>query len=104
MSVHVIRLRGHWNRDELPDGRVRHSRHFGRPRTLDANETVWLVCSRSPGDGSLQLNDQLVGIVSGGEPFAFDVTALLAPRNAVGIEVTAAVDWDGEVRLEIRSS
>ncbi len=102
MSAHVIRLRGHWKRDELPDGRVRHSRHFGRPRTLDANETAWLVGTSSPGDGSLLLNDQFVGTVTGGEPFAFDVTRSLLPRNLVAIEVNAG-ETVGDAALEIRA-
>lgn len=105
MTPHVIRLRGHWTRDELPDGRVRHSRNFGRPRTLDANETAWLVGPRSPGDGSLLLNDQVVGIVTDGEPFAFDVTQALLPRNHVGIEVKAgASETIDDVVLEIRTA
>ena len=102
MSAHVIRLRGHWKRDELPDGRVRHSRNFGRPRTLDANESAWLVCSHSPGNGSVSVNDQFLGTIRSGEPFAFDVTALLAPRNVAGIELATAVEWPGEVDLVIR--
>lgn len=103
MTPHVIRLRGHWKRDELPDGRVRHSRNFGRPRTLDANETARLVGSRSPGNGTLFLNDQSVGTLTDGEPFAFDVTASLLARNRVALEVTGNETID-EMVLEIRQA
>jgi len=98
MNPHVIRLRGHWNRDVLPDGRVRLARPFGRPRTLDANETAWIVGTCS--DGVALLNDEPLGGVRAGVPFAFDVTARLAPRNTISLEVTEAEEVD--VWLEVR--
>lgn len=103
MTVHVIRLRGHWTRIELSDGRVRYVRHFGRPRTLDPNETVWLTGSHPPGSGTALLNDHPVGELRANDPFAFDVTARLAPRNAIVFEVGAdPVEWAADVALEIK--
>lgn len=102
MSVHVIRLRGHWTRTELSDGRIRYARHFGHPRTLDTDESVWLTCSLPPGDGTAQLNDRSLGSIRTCEPFAFDATALLALRNVIVLEVDSDSEvWDGEVAMEI---
>ncbi len=100
MTPHVIRLRGFWTRDDLPDGRVRLARRFGRPRTLAANESAWLVGDRAPGDGAALLNDQHLGEVRAREPFAFDVTLRLAPRNAIAFEVDSGEKV--EAALEIR--
>jgi hypothetical protein len=104
VNTHIIRLRGHWKRDELSHGRVRHSRPFGQPRIRDTAESVWLVGQRAPGDGALHLNDQYVGPLMGGEAFAFDVTAHLRARNIVAIELPANTHWDGELLMEIRAS
>lgn len=101
---HVIRLRGHWKRDVLPNGRVRYSRPFGSPRTLDANESAWLI-GTSPGNGSLFLNDQSAGTVADGVPFAFEVTASLLPRNRIALEVTAGGNETlDDVALDIRTA
>lgn len=101
MTPHIIRLRDFWSREVRPDGRVRLVRNFGRPRTLAANETAWLV-GRAPGNGTASLNGTPLGPLHAGEPFAFDLTARLAPRNAI------AFDLDGadtiEAALEIRES
>jgi hypothetical protein len=99
MSTHVIRLRGHWARDVLPDGRVRLARNFGRPRTLAANETAWIVGACA--DGVALLNGEPLGPVLDGLPFAFDVTTRLAPRNTIALEVTEAGEVD--IWLEVRS-
>ncbi|QEL13362.1 hypothetical protein [Limnoglobus roseus] len=105
MSVHAIRLRGFWTAAEVEPGRVRYARNFGRPRTLDAGETVWLVGSRSPGAGQVLLNWQPVGAIHADEPFAFEITSILQPRNTVEIEIAAGEDkLLGEIALEIRSS
>lgn len=103
MSAHVIRLRGFWAVAEVGPGRVRHTRSVGRPRLPDAAETVWLVGERAPGDGQALVNGRPVGAVSGGQPFAVEITSLLQPRNEIAIEVTAAADAPlGEVTIEIR--
>ena len=98
MSPHVIRLRGFWTAAEAEGGRVRHARPFGRPRTLDAGETVWLVGSGGP--GRVFVNGQPVGAMDAG-PFAFEITSSLQVRNTVEIEVPAGEPL-GDVTLEIR--
>jgi hypothetical protein len=101
--MHRIRLHGFWTVTALDGGRVRHSRRFGRPRALDPGETAWLVCERVPGPGTVHLNGEPVGEFVAGEPFAFDVTARLQPRNEVCVEIAAPGDAPlGEVALEIR--
>src|SRR5437763_7428437 len=89
-----------WAATDLVGGRVRHARRFGRPRALDPGETAWLVGERAPGPGTLLLNGEPVGDLSAGEPFAFDVTGKLQPRNEVWLD--AAGGTLGEVALELR--
>jgi hypothetical protein len=99
--MHRIRLAGFWSSAPLPDGRVRHARRFGRPRTLDPGETAWLVGTGPAGSGMIWLNGALLGDVTADEPFAFDVTTRLQPRNEVWIDGSAAqID---HVVLEIRT-
>ena len=101
MAVHTIRLRGAWSATTT-GGRARHARKFGRPRTLDAGERVWLVCNGVPGPTSVFVNGESVGMIEeGGGPFAADVTDRLEMRNEVVFD-TAATDPLGEVVLEIR--
>jgi hypothetical protein len=95
---HRIRLRGFWTKTEIGPGHARHARRFGRPRTLDPDETAWIVCERSPGPGVVWLNGDLLGEAASGEPFAFEVTARLQLRNELWID-----GEPGEVDLEIRS-
>jgi hypothetical protein len=98
--VHVIRLRGGWQ--TIPDGeRVLHSRNFGRPRTLDPNERLWLVCARVPGPAEVILNGgEPIPVVESG-PVAVDITESLRPRNVVVFRL-AFPEPLGEVELEIR--
>lgn len=98
MTPHVIRLRGFWTREILPDGRVRLARPFGRPRTLDANETAWIVGTCA--DGVALLNGEPLGGVHAGVPFAFEVTTHLSPRNVIAFEVAGGDAVD--VALDIR--
>jgi hypothetical protein len=84
----------------LGGGRIRHLRRFGKPRTLDAGETAWVVCDAAPGPAAVSVNGEVVGRAEAG-PFAFEVTARLAPRNELVIET--ADGPLGEVALEIRS-
>jgi hypothetical protein len=100
VTPHVIRLRGFWTREDLPDGRVRHARPFGRPRTLDPGETVWFVAPAAPGDGTVTLNGDLLGAIRAGEPFAFELPPLL-PRNRVHIDGPDREPTDAA--LEIRA-
>lgn len=92
--VHRIRLRGFWEVTPLPDGRVRHVRRFGRPRTLDTDESLWVVCDAA----TVTVNGHSVEPRDG----AFNVTELLQPRNDLAIETDK--ERELEVVLEIRKS
>ncbi len=91
---HRMTLRPPWETEALPDGRTRHRRRFGRPRTLGAGETVWLVGDAT---GDVWLNGVLLGESDG--VFAFDVTDKLDARNEVSITATGAI---GVVAVEVR--
>lgn len=97
--MHTIRLGPPWTVTTTAAG-ARHARKFGRPRTLDANERLWLVCAHVPGPTEVHLNGTLVGTTEGG-PFAADITAHLLPRNEV-VVATSAGEL-GAVALEVRS-
>ena len=96
MSVHRIRLRGFWEATPLDGGRTRHVRRFGKPRTLDPDETAWVVCDAAAGPATVFLNGEEIGRAEAG-PFAFEVTARLRTRNELAIEGSL-----GEVALEVR--
>ncbi|HET6576468.1 MAG TPA: hypothetical protein VFG68_22905 [Fimbriiglobus sp.] len=96
MPVHRIRLRGFWEATPLADGRTRHVRRFGKPRTLDPGETAWVVGDAGP--ATVYLNGEMIG-QSEAAPFAFEVTARLQTRNELAIEGTL-----GEVALEVRGA
>lgn len=99
--THTIHLRGCW--ETISDrARTTHSRKFGRPRTLDANERVWLICAALPGAAEVALNGQLVGTAAVGGPFAADITERLQARNIVELMVEST-ELIGTVALEIRS-
>jgi hypothetical protein len=120
MYPHRIRLRGPWEAEPpggppvrlalpcrwgdagLPfQGRVCFRRRFGRP-TADADERVWLTGDAVPGGAAVRLNDAALGDAAAA--FAFDVTALLRPRNELLIDVPAVElgGLSGEVALEVR--
>ena len=95
--MHSIRLGPPWQITG-----TRHARKFGRPRSLDAHEQVWLVCEHVPGPSEVRVNGNVVGTSDAPGPFAADITSHLQPRN----EVVFAVASDGalgSVALEIRS-
>lgn len=96
--MHTIRLGPPWT-VTTADAGARHARKFGRPRTLDADERLWLVCDHVPGPAEVHLNGTLVGAIEGG-PFAADITAHLLPRNEVVFAVPAGAL--GAVALEVR--
>ncbi|MBA4066610.1 MAG: hypothetical protein C0501_23480 [Isosphaera sp.] len=98
--MHTIRLGPPWVVTPGPD-RTTHARNFGRPRTLDPGERVWLVCARVPGPAEVALNGEPVGALPAAGPFAADVTDRLHPRNAVTFSV-ASDDPLGGVVLEVR--
>jgi hypothetical protein len=91
--VHHIRLGPPWQVTALPDGRVRHARRFGRPRTLDANERLLLARDGLPGGATVRVNGVELSA-------PYDITVLLQPRNEVVIE-TAAGEVVGEVTVEV---
>jgi hypothetical protein len=101
MLRHRIRLGPPWV-VATADGRTRHARKFGRPRTLDAAERVWLTVTFVPGPTDVFVNGERVGSAEAGQPFAADITGLLNPRNEV-VLAAASADPPGEVALEIRS-
>jgi hypothetical protein len=86
-------------------GRVRFRRRFGYPGRIDAHERVWLTFGGAGARAEVTLNGVALGKHEGPEPFEFEVTALLRPRNelVVDLEGTAGQGglW-GEVALEVR--
>ena len=56
----MIRLRGAWEVTSSV-GLTIHSRNFGRPRTVESHERVWLVCRHVPGPVEVFLNGLKVG-------------------------------------------
>ena len=98
--VHRIRLGPPWERTPI-DGRHLHTRRFGRPRTLDPDVRVWVVCI-SCGPAEISLNGAQIGImVDFGTNFSADITDRLKPRNE--LQVTAqSIEPPAVVALEIR--
>jgi hypothetical protein len=99
--MHRIRLGPPWQITSSQD-RTTHTRNFGRPRTLDAGERLWLVCESVPGAAEVSLNGELIGTLAEAGPFATDITDLLRPRNAVAF-VVASDEPPGSVWLEVRT-
>lgn len=98
--AHVIRLRGAW--EATADGtHTLHTRKFGRPRTLDPHERLWLVCARVPAQTEVMLNGVVTASAAESGSIAVDVTDGLRPRNAVSFRVAGA-GAIGEVHLEVR--
>lgn len=93
---HSIRLGPPWE-VSAAGGRVTHRRKFGRPRSLDPGERVWLICDAVPGPAAVSLNGEPLGEAAG--PFSADITDLMRPRNDLTID--AATGPLGGVRLEI---
>ncbi|HUR53540.1 MAG TPA: hypothetical protein VMZ71_05395 [Gemmataceae bacterium] len=91
MPPHRIRLGPPWVASA--DG-TRFTRRFGRPRTLDPGESVWLVCAFEL--DAVTVNGTAVAAVS-------DLTPLLQPRNEIVVQLAAGGIFPGEVALEIRS-
>ena len=102
--IHRIRLRGAWRIERAEDGSATFERSFGYPRTLDAGETVWLVCDRVPGNGVMSVNGSKIGDAIAGAAFEADVTGVMQPRNSVRFELTVVGEAElGEVGLEFRT-
>ena len=131
--VHRIRLRGPWEVSALEStrgtslpqstkmpcpcswheggwpgfmGRAKHVRRFGQPGQLDIHEHVWLVVDPCNGELIIELNGTRLSHVPKEAAFEWDITACIAPRNHLMIEVSgndSTSGLTGEVRLEIRS-
>ena len=97
--MHRIRLGPPWT-TSLGGAGTRHARKFGRPRTLDSGDRVWLVCDALPTPAKVAVNGQPLGTATESR-FEADITELLNPRNEVVIE-TATDAALGDVALEIR--
>ena len=91
MTPHRIRLAGFWVATPTADGRVEHSRSFGKPRTVEAGETLWVVTA-TPGEVSV--NGVLLGC---GVEVRIGVE--LQPRNRLAIVTAGEL---GEVAIEVR--
>ncbi|HEY2783829.1 MAG TPA: GNAT family N-acetyltransferase [Fimbriiglobus sp.] len=102
--MHTIRLRGGWTVAEPSPGIARHTRRFGRPRTLAPNETVWLTIPNPPGPGGVFINDKPVGVIDlTTARFAVEIRAKLLERNILQLDLQAPPDRPtGDVALEIR--
>lgn len=69
-------------------GRVAYRRRFGRPTGLTSEDRVDLVITRVDAFGSVQLNGLALGeIADGAGAWRCDVTARLAARNELVVEV-----------------
>lgn len=128
--MHAIRLRGPWLIEPLDvaepvaplettvpgdwsvalgdfHGRARYTRRFGLPTNLSPEERVSLVVERIHGQGSIELNGQLLGTQAAADGARkYEVTPLLQLRNSLQIVIELAADQTGpgllgEVRLEI---
>lgn len=98
-----------WREGGLGDfvGRVRFRRRFGYPGRIDPHERVWLTFAGVDATTEVSLNGRFLGRHEGAsEPFEFEVTSLLQPRNELMVEVESAGNgglW-GEVAMEIRAT
>jgi hypothetical protein len=94
-------------------GTARFRRRFHRPTNLDPDERVFLVFDGIGGRAEIRLNGrQFSSIDAAACPAGFDVTALLAPRNELTVDVVFDPDkvpgqpgglW-APVALEIRGA
>jgi hypothetical protein len=97
-----------WADGGLPgfSGQARFRRRFGYPGQIDAHERVWLTCAGVADSAKVSLNGTLLGPPSGESgAFAFEITALLRPRNELVMDVTGPTERGGicgEVALEVR--
>jgi GNAT superfamily N-acetyltransferase len=103
-AMHTIRLSGGWAVTPS-DGMARYARRFGRPRTLDPNETVWVTIRDTPGPGTVAVNCRPIGdIVDSSAPFSVEIRSLLQDRNELVLELRTSGDHSpGDATLEIRT-
>jgi hypothetical protein len=88
--AHSFRLRDPWQREELGDGGVRWSRGFHRPTGLEPDDELWLVCSGLPAGASVAMNTAALTQPGHEGAYQFNVTALLADKNRVAIEIPSS--------------
>lgn len=101
MIRHTIHLRGGWVTEVLgPEYCSR--RNFGRPRTLDPDERLWLVCGEFPPQAQVLFNDELLGLINPAGELAADITSLLRLRNTLCIRCPSQQPI-GTTRLEVRT-
>ncbi len=98
--IHTIRLGPPWEVTLIANG-SRLTRKFGRPRALDANERLWLICALFPGGAEVVVNGIVVGASALDGAFAADITSLLRPRNEVAFTLTSE-SAPGAISLEVR--
>jgi len=120
-DAYRIRLRGFWTASEPAPGRTRFARRFGKPRTLDADESLWLVGLNPPGPVVAAVNGTPIGETRKPRSFAFEISSALQQRNEATLEFSTsdlspnasevpAVDLTGvraqidpgEIALEVR--
>ena len=82
--AHRIRLGPPWKVTSA-DGRFRHRRSFGQPRTLDRGACVYLVISTSV-TAQVLLNGEFLGTTVEELPFQADITSRLTRRNELVID------------------
>lgn len=100
--MHTIRLAAPWEIAATAGG-TRHARKFGRPRTLDPAERLWLVCAHVPGAADVVLNGERIATLAAPGPLAVEITPFLRTRNEVAFEVASAGPL-GAVALEVRAA
>ncbi len=88
-------------------GRVRFQRRFHWPGRLDYYERLWLVFWGADYLARVWLNGEELGAHEGAfDPFEFEVTRLIRPRNELLVEVGSLSGENGglwgEVALEVR--
>ena len=82
-------------------GRVRWRRNFHPPRSLEPGERLWLVFDGVDYFADVSLNGTPLGRHEGYfEPFEFEVTSLIGPRNELVVDVDCPAEAVlGEKRL-----
>ncbi len=86
-------------------GRVCWRRNFHAPRSLESSEKLWLVFAGVDYFADVSLNGVALGRHEGYfDPFEFEVTALVAERNELVVDVDCPAEADVAHRRLIRGS
>src|SRR5262245_20234837 len=79
-------------------------RRFGNPRSIDAHERVWLTFAGVDETAEVWLNGQFLRRHDGAtEPFEFDITSLVQPRNELRVDVEGSAERSEEHTSELQS-